>query len=104
MDYSFPPLRILQHLLLIANQFAFYYFHILKSVRPPSPMEGRWAGLWDADLQVADCRFTLISRSVGTHWLREPGSAAASLRHFLDRYRESGTIGHDGGIVVYERK
>ncbi len=82
----------------------FYYYHVLRHLDPPTPMEDRWAGLWDADLRVADCRYALISRSVGTHWLREPGSVAASLRQFLGRYRESGTIGHDGGIVVYERK
>ena len=82
----------------------FFYYHVLANVHPAPPVADRWVELWKADLRAADCRFTLVSRVVATHWLVGTSPAAAALRQYLDRYRKTGTIGLDAGIAVYERR
>ena len=82
----------------------FYYYHSLVHAQPPLSMAERWVDLWKADLRAANCQFTLVSRFVATHWLLGPAPAAEALRLYLERYRETGSIGSDRGIAVYERR
>ncbi len=82
----------------------FYYYHSLVHAQPPLSMAERWAELWKADLRAADCKFTLVSRVVATRWLLDPTPAPEALRLYLDRYRETGSIGSERGIAVYERR
>lgn len=82
----------------------FYYFPILYLTRPPLPMADRWVDLWEADLDKADCHFTLVADWVRTDWLNGTSRAAAALRQHLQAYRETGTLGAKGGMVIYERK
>ena len=82
----------------------FYYFPVLYLTRPPLPMADRWVDLWEADLDKANCHFTLVADWVRTDWLNGTGRAAAALRQHLQAYRETGTLGAKGGMVIYERK
>ena len=82
----------------------FYYFHVLKYAQPSLPLTERWLRLWEEDLQAADCRFALVSKSETAQWLSEQSRAAGALRRFLDGYRKSGVIGGENGIAIYERK
>ena len=82
----------------------FYYFHVLKYAHPSLPLTERWLSLWEEDLRAADCRFALVSKSETAQWLSGQSRAAGALRRFLDGYRQSGVIGGENGIMVYERK
>lgn len=82
----------------------FYYFPTIVNARPPLPMAERWVELWEEDLRMANCRYTLIPQWIRTGWLQGASRAAGALREFLVAYQESGHLGSGAGIVIYERK
>lgn len=81
----------------------FYYFPVIEHTRAPMPMTERWLAAWAAELKSSDCRYVLVARRASEKWQAEPSPAADSLRELLRGYRESGTLGKNGGLVVYER-
>ncbi|MBE2241149.1 MAG: hypothetical protein IAE86_00215 [Burkholderiaceae bacterium] len=82
----------------------FYYFPILYLTQPPLPMTERWVDLWESDLASADCHFALVADWVRSDWLSGSTRAAGALRQYLQAYRETGTLGATGGMVIYERR
>jgi len=81
----------------------FYYFPVLDRIRSSLPLLERYVDFWERDLQAADCRYALIARGALTDF-RGPRRVADALRGFLRQYRESGVLGANGAMVVYERR
>jgi Dolichyl-phosphate-mannose-protein mannosyltransferase len=81
----------------------FYYFPVLDRMRSSLPLFQRWVELWEQDLQVADCRYVLVARWVLSRF-HGPSRVAVALREYLKRYRESGVLGANGEMLIYERR